>query len=538
MNPSLRLLITAFLLLTAGTSPAAADEPKVVCDGKPATLIGTPGDDKLIGDASDDVIVGLGGNDTLVGAGGNDTICGFDGDDTIIGGPGDDVLFGGDGSDWLDYRSVYRRIMVDLRAGIAEGHGTDTLHSIENVHGSGRRNYIYGNGDANTIRADGDEEDILWGRGGNDIIEAGRRYAEVRGGPGDDHLRGVPYLTFRDSAILGGPGNDLIETGKHGTVTGGAGNDHIRVLYEWSIVHPGDGDDIVEVVPGPGGTPRAIVSYWHAPGPVEVDLETGIATGWGIDRLSGVEDAYGTRYDDVMRGAPPYGEFRGLGGDDILEAAATDGEAGSDLRGGRGNDVLRGSDGDDLLLGEKGKDTLFGFGGDDSLAGGPGHDEVDGGDGRDLISFRDLDGPLVINLSGQKAFGPGADAFTAIESATGSSGDDRMTGTPEGNYLDGHLGNDTIHGRGGDDDIRGWGGDDAIYAGFGNDQVSGDTGTDHAYGGAGADTINGGQGDDALFGGPGDDELSGGADSNALDGGADFDTCRQAATYVSCELIL
>ena len=86
-DSSLRLLITAFLLLTAGTSPAAADEPTVVCDGKPATLIGTPGDDKLIGDASDDVIVGLGGNDTLVGAGGNDTICGFDGDDTISGGP-------------------------------------------------------------------------------------------------------------------------------------------------------------------------------------------------------------------------------------------------------------------------------------------------------------------------------------------------------------------------------------------------------------------------------------------------------------------
>lgn len=174
MSTSLRLLAAALLLLAAGMAPAGADESTVLCDGKPATMIGTPGDDKLIGDASDDVIVGFGGNDTLVGAGGNDTICGSDGDDTIIGGPGDDVLIGGKGSDWLDYRSVYRRIMVDLRAGIAEGHGNDTLDSIKNVHGSGRRNHIYGNDAANIIRADGDEPDILWGRGGNDTIEAGR----------------------------------------------------------------------------------------------------------------------------------------------------------------------------------------------------------------------------------------------------------------------------------------------------------------------------------------------------------------------------
>ncbi len=109
MSTSLRFLIAALLLLTAGMAPAGADEPTVMCDGKPATMIGTPGDDKLIGDASDDVIVGLGGNDTLVGAGGNDTICGFDGDDTLIGGPGDDILLGGRGSDWLDYRTAYQR---------------------------------------------------------------------------------------------------------------------------------------------------------------------------------------------------------------------------------------------------------------------------------------------------------------------------------------------------------------------------------------------------------------------------------------------
>jgi Ca2+-binding RTX toxin-like protein len=540
MSTSLRVLASSAALVVVGLVPAAAaDEPVVLCDGKPATMLGTPGDDKIIGDASDDVIVGFGGNDTLVGAEGNDTICGFDGDDTIIGGPGDDVLLGGRGSDWVDYRSAHRRnLIIDLAAGTATGHGIDTLASIENVEGNSHHNEIYGNGAANTLRADGGK-DILWGRGGDDVIEAGHKYTELRGGPGDDHLRDEPWVDEAPRGnVHGGAGNDTFEIGHGGVVTGGPGDDSITIVADWSIVHPGGGDDTVEALGSPGRMPRALVSYWHAPGPVEVDLATGIATGWGTDQLIGVSDVNGTRYNDVMRGAPPYGGFRGYGGNDILEAAATGGEAGATLHGGRGDDVLRGSGGDDFLAGDRGSDILFGLEGDDRLVGGEGRDELDGGEGRDVISFYDLDGPMVVNLSTQKVFGPGADAFVNIEGATGSRGDDDMTGTPDDDYLNGHLGNDTIRGRSGDDDIRGWGGDDMIYAGFGDDEVAGDAGADRGYGGAGFDTLRGGPGDDALFGGSGNDELLGGTDSNALDGGADFDTCKQAATYISCELIL
>ncbi|HEY3477198.1 MAG TPA: ExeM/NucH family extracellular endonuclease, partial [Anaerolineales bacterium] len=72
------------------------------CNGLPATMIGTPGDDVINGTNGRDVIVALGGNDTINGRNGNDVICGNGGDDTINGGNGDDLLFGSFGDDTLN----------------------------------------------------------------------------------------------------------------------------------------------------------------------------------------------------------------------------------------------------------------------------------------------------------------------------------------------------------------------------------------------------------------------------------------------------
>ena len=48
----------------------------ITCEGAPATIIGTPGNDSLTGHGKDDVIVGGGGDDTIRGRFGNDIICG------------------------------------------------------------------------------------------------------------------------------------------------------------------------------------------------------------------------------------------------------------------------------------------------------------------------------------------------------------------------------------------------------------------------------------------------------------------------------
>src|SRR5512139_251113 len=71
------------------------------CSGKPATIVGTDGADKLSGTPAADVIVALGGNDKVSGLAGNDTICGSAGKDTLNGGKGNDTLLGEAGKDTL-----------------------------------------------------------------------------------------------------------------------------------------------------------------------------------------------------------------------------------------------------------------------------------------------------------------------------------------------------------------------------------------------------------------------------------------------------
>jgi Ca2+-binding RTX toxin-like protein len=80
---------------------ALAADP-VPCAGQTATLVGTPGKDKLVGTPDKDVITGLGGKDQLKGLGGNDRLCGKGGKDKLKGGSGKDRLKGGKKADKLN----------------------------------------------------------------------------------------------------------------------------------------------------------------------------------------------------------------------------------------------------------------------------------------------------------------------------------------------------------------------------------------------------------------------------------------------------
>jgi hemolysin type calcium-binding protein/beta-propeller repeat-containing protein len=72
-----------------------------VCGGKVATIVGTPGKERLAGTNSADVIVALGGRDKVNGKGGSDRICGDAANDTLKGGGGKDRLYGEGGKDVL-----------------------------------------------------------------------------------------------------------------------------------------------------------------------------------------------------------------------------------------------------------------------------------------------------------------------------------------------------------------------------------------------------------------------------------------------------
>ncbi len=73
----------------------------LTCNGLPATIAGTLGNDTLVGTPGNDVMHGRGGNDVIHGLQGNDVICGGAGNDQLFGNQGRDQLFGGTGNDVL-----------------------------------------------------------------------------------------------------------------------------------------------------------------------------------------------------------------------------------------------------------------------------------------------------------------------------------------------------------------------------------------------------------------------------------------------------
>ncbi|MGH8496401.1 MAG: hypothetical protein ACREVN_09730 [Gammaproteobacteria bacterium] len=129
----------------------SADSNGPMCDGLPATVVGTPGDDVIRGTSAPDVIHGLGGDDTISGLGGNDTVCGGRGRNFIEGNAGHDRLFGG--------------IDMDVIRG---GSGNDELF--------GRR--------GNDVLFGHEGDDQLFGRRGIDLLIGGTGFDDCNGGKG------------------------------------------------------------------------------------------------------------------------------------------------------------------------------------------------------------------------------------------------------------------------------------------------------------------------------------------------------------------
>lgn len=82
---------------TASTRVTAAS----TCRGVPATIVGTPGSDRLFGTGRPDVIAALGGGDAVFAEGGRDLVCAGGGNDRVLAGSAADRVFGGTGADRL-----------------------------------------------------------------------------------------------------------------------------------------------------------------------------------------------------------------------------------------------------------------------------------------------------------------------------------------------------------------------------------------------------------------------------------------------------
>ncbi|HSG79152.1 MAG TPA: CapA family protein, partial [Acidimicrobiia bacterium] len=80
------------MLGVADVTVTDAAWPAASCGGRPATIVGTDGDDVLVGTDGPDVIAGRGGRDIIWGRGGDDILCGGPGMDVLLGGPGADTI--------------------------------------------------------------------------------------------------------------------------------------------------------------------------------------------------------------------------------------------------------------------------------------------------------------------------------------------------------------------------------------------------------------------------------------------------------------
>ena len=259
--------MTVVLVSVSGSAVTAAKVEGALCLGEQPTIVGTSDSETIRGTAGDDVIVGGGGyDDVIYGRGGDDLICtnpdesryatilGGGGDDTIrasgdlLGGPGNDTvtnplrssatewLFGGRGDDVLrsratednhfvpgpgddtligarggisniaDFRTARAGIVVNLRRGTAVGQGHDILTRINTLRGSEHADVFFG---------DDERYNLMYGRGGHDVLTGRGGWDTLIGGTGDDVVSGGPDNDY----LLGGQGSDVL--------FGRTGNDHL-----------------------------------------------------------------------------------------------------------------------------------------------------------------------------------------------------------------------------------------------------------------------------------------------------------------------
>jgi Ca2+-binding RTX toxin-like protein len=586
------------------------------------------GNDILSGGNGNDTIRGWGGNDKLYGDAGNDTLDGGNGNDTLVGGSGADTLIGGDGVDTADYSTSTASVNVNLETGIGKGGDAegDVLSGIENLIGSKYNDVLVGNASVNLIDGgDGDDtitggsnNDKLFGGAGNDtfLVEWSFTGDSYDGGSGidtfsadvatldayaqeidlvtgtnnwQDHFTNIENLiggaandkfwgTDGENSFWGRGGNDLLDgRGGDDKLYGEAGNDVLFGGNGNDLLDGGIGNDLLSGGAGAdvldGGLGVDTADYSASAGGVTVNLTSGIGIGADAegDKLTGIENLNGSKFDDILTGNS---------GANIILA----GEGNDKLVGSGGGDVMNGGDGvdtadysnstsgvtvnllsglgaggfasgdtlisienvagskyDDVITGDAGANILRSGLGNDKLVGSGGGDVMDGGDGVDTADYSNSTSGVTVNLVsglGSGGFAAG-DSLLSIENVTGSKFDDVLLGISGSNVLDGGLGNDVLVGGAGADTLIGGAGVDLVdYStssagvtvnlatglGLGGD-AEGDklSGIENLVGSKYADILIGDAASNSIYGGDGNDHIYGSGGGDKIDGGNGVD---------------
>lgn len=333
----------------------------IVVTGAPATwasftrIFGSDGNDDVTGNAKSNVFVDCAGTDVYRGAGGDDvfdekiglfsTATGLSfvdcGNDRYEGGDGDDDYF-------LACRqtaSLETKTLVEL-----PGEGSDRIFHT-------RTTCVAGSTATYDLRND---EMVRVGPSGGPA-----RQIVASGAPGQAANFERVVAGANADTVTGNDGDNVLEGGGTSTLlAGGPGNDRF----------------------GAAGT----VTYAAAPGPVHVNLESGVATGEGTDDVSAVTRVIGSPFGDTIIGRSGTIVISGGLGADVLVGQSqnvVNGDAGNDritlaaggtANGGADDDTLIALAFTSTLNGDAGNDTFILSGGLHVVNGGVGTDTVDG----------------------------------------------------------------------------------------------------------------------------------------------------------------
>ena len=343
-----------------------------------------------------------------------------DGDDTFEIFDGlDNILDGGAGDDTINYTSIADDLTIIFGASgtntvTGTGIGTDILINIENING---------------------------GTGNDTFVIQDESNNELDGGGGTDEAFVIMENVYSGViTIIRNPANVVTVSGSGFGVDTYTNIEQVNVtsVSGTDIFRPNDFND--NDFDAGGGIDWIDYSTLTGAVSVNVNLNTGIATGDGNDTLIGFEN----------------------------------------ISGSIGNDTLIGDSAANIIDGNSGADTIDGGGGDDTLIGNTGNDFIDGGSGTDTLDESNATTAMNVTLvngnGSSTSIGQGNDTFTSIENINTGAGDDTFSITDiNDNVINANGGNDiaTVSGGSGTITITRTGGDVAVSdtgGGIGIDQ--------------------------------------------------------------------
>lgn len=498
---------------------------------------GGTGDDVLYGDAGRDTVSGGAGNDRLDGGTDFDSLYGGSGNDTLIGATDGDLLDGGADVDTAIYAGAFALYKITIstsgfRVSNMAG-GSDGLANVEFVQFSDgvydvtRQVFVPSSGLGVTITGTALADtisytvapigqlkatpftDIIFGLGGNDMIDGSLGADTMYGGAGNDtyfvETIGDQTIEANKSTGLDDGGTDLVNSAISYTL--GAFIENMTLTGTAAI--NGTGNDLANFINGNSG-------------------DNVLSGGLGNDRLTGGDGhdtLYGGGDNDMMIGGLGADDMYGGSGNDsyivdhsgdrVIELAndgidavsasvsftlsanvehltltglgaiiGTGNDIANTITGNAANNILSGGLGNDRLMGGDGHDTLYGGGDLDYLDGGLGADDLLGGAGNDTYVINNIGDTIMENLN------EGTDLVNSSISFTLGTNLENLTLT--GTSAINGTGNDLIN------VLTGNAGANTLSGGLGNDTISGGAGADRTIGGAGNDTLTGGTESDTF----------------------------------------